>query len=285
MGDLLIGCGVMLALAVGIFFIVLYLTRGLPRSTFNWLALLIVSILGYYIQEVFYDLRLATWLPTSALIVVGNWLPLLAMALAALAWRTEPSGTLRQVVPVAVLGAASLSVIVYPLLGSPPRCQAEHWDIYGNCLQTTEFTCSPAAAATVLRAHGIDASEQEMADLCLTRRGTTWPGLYRGLKLKTAGTKWDVEVLSGPPHEWSDLQSGPIILSVGLSREARVDANFSDEFGWIPGVNHSVVLWKLRPNGVATITDPTQPHCRENWEPNMLHLLYRGCAMRLVERR
>jgi hypothetical protein len=275
----------MVTLATGVFLGVLRLTRDLPRSTFNWLALLIVACLGFYIQQVFYDLRLARWLPTSALIVVGNWLPILAMALAALAWRTEPPRSIRRFIPVAVLGTASLSVIIYPLLGSPPRCQAERWDSFGNCLQTTEYTCSPAAAATVLRAHGIQATEQEMAELCLTRRGTTWPGLYRGLKLKTAGTKWDVEVLSGEPYEWDDLEGRPIILSVGLSREARVDANFSAEFGWVPGVNHSVVLWKLKPSGRATITDPTQPHCRENWEPDMLHLLYRGCAMRLVERR
>lgn len=285
MADLLLGCGVMLTLAAGVFFGVIWLTRGLPRSTFNWLALLIVACLGLYIQEVFYDLRLARWLPTSALIVVGNWLPLLAMALAALSWRTEPSGSLRQFIPVAVLGIASVCVIVYPLLGTPPQCQGDRWDSLGNCLQTTEFTCSPAAAATVLRAHGIDATEQEMAELCLTRRGTTWPGLYRGLKLKTAGTKWDVEVLAGEPQEWDALDDRPLILSVGLSREARVDANFSAEFGWIPGVNHSVVLWKLKPSGVASISDPTQPQCRENWDPDMLQLLYRGCAMRLVERR
>ena len=38
-------------------------------------------------------------------------------------------------------------------------------------------------------------TEQEMAELCLTRHGTSWQGLYRGLKLKTAGTGWDVASL------------------------------------------------------------------------------------------
>lgn len=283
MGDLVIGCGLMLALAGVVFFVTLYVTRGLPRSTFNWLALFIVALLGYYIQEVFYDLRLARWLPVSSLIVVGNWLPILAMALAALAWRSEPPGTLRQFLPVAVLGLASFSAIVYPLLGTPPKCGPSSWDSFGNCLQTTEFTCSPAAAATLLNAHGITASEQEMAELCLTRRGTTWPGLYRGLKLKTQGTSWDVEVVPGLPDDW-ECVDGPVIISVGLSKDARVDANFSAEFGWVPGVNHSVVLWKRGLQGVAVISDPTQPHCRENWEPEMLNLLYRGCAMRLVKR-
>ena len=35
-----------------------------------------------------------------------------------------------------------------------------------------------------------------MAELCLTRRGTSWMGLYRGLKLKTEGTPWKVEMVS-----------------------------------------------------------------------------------------
>src|SRR5260221_7046371 len=44
---------------------------------------------------------------------------------------------------------------------------------------------------TTLFRSGISATEQEMADLCITRRGTYWQGLYRGLKLKTAGTLWE----------------------------------------------------------------------------------------------
>jgi hypothetical protein len=64
-------------------------------------------------------------------------------------------------------GVAGLAAVI-PLLGNVPKC-GEHWDRLGTCLQTTRYTCSPAAAATLLRKYDIDATEQEMAELCLTR--------------------------------------------------------------------------------------------------------------------
>ena len=98
------------------------------------------------------------------------------------------------------LGCGRLLAATWPLLGRTPAC-SERWDELGTCLQTTDYTCSPACAATLLKKYGIAATEQEMAELCLTRRGTSWQGLYRGLKLKTAGTDWDVAGLPAAPDE------------------------------------------------------------------------------------
>ena len=157
------------------------------------------------------------------------------------------------------------------------------WDTTGACIQTTAYTCSPAAAATLLKMHGINATEQEMADLCLTRRGTSWPGLYRGLKLKTENTGWDVEVLEGTIDEICRVKmNGPCILSVGLESNARVDASFSEEYGWTPGVNHSVVLLSSDARGVEVI-DPSQAFTHERWDYSTLRLLWRGMAVRLVK--
>ena len=172
---------------------------------------------------------------------------------------------------------------VYPLLGATPVC-GDHWDKLGTCLQTTRHTCSAACAAMLLKKHGIDASEQEMANLCLTRRGTSWQGLYRGLKLKTAGTHWDVEVCQGPVDVVARNCGGPMILSVGLAAGAPENAEFTREFGWVPGVNHSVVLEGVRSGGVVVIADPSQEMTREHWDRETLTTLWRGTALRLVRR-
>ena len=63
-------------------------------------------------------------------------------------------------------------------------------------MQSTAVSCGPCCAVRVLADYGIDATEEDMIDLCLTGRlGTPALGLYRGLKIKTEKTKWDVEIL------------------------------------------------------------------------------------------
>ena len=75
-------------------------------------------------------------------------------------------------------------------LNLSPRCRER------RCLQTTGYTCGPAAAATMLRLANIVTDEREMAGLCLTRegRGTLDLGLYRGLNLKLHQANADVAV-------------------------------------------------------------------------------------------
>ncbi len=280
--DLVIGGAIIACVAMGTFLAVARLTQSWTRTAGTLLAVAIVLLMLLYVREFWYSALLARWLPFSNLILLGNWMPILGAALAAVAWRHIP-GTLRKRSgwAAALLVVATIS-LCHPLLGSTPQC-GNRWDTNGVCVQTTTYTCSPAAAATLLKLHGINATEQEMAELCLTRRGTSWPGLYRGLKLKTAGTGWKVEVLDGTIDEICRGKSnGPCILSVGLEANARVDASFSEEYGWTPGVNHSVVLVGTNRHGVE-IVDPSQPYSRENWEYATLRLLWRGLAVRLVK--
>ncbi len=55
----------------------------------------------------------------------------------------------------------------------------------GVCLQATDYSCGPAAGATLLRALGTDATEAEMAELCLLKpgQGVTALELCRGLNI------------------------------------------------------------------------------------------------------
>jgi len=282
-GDLITGCSIMTAVAVGLFLLTLRAGRSLPGRTLNLLAILAVCALAWYIQNVWYDVRLARWVPYSGLIIVGNWLPLFAAVLAALAWRSAAGSRVRQVVVTGAMLATGSYAIAYPMLGSTPDC-GSRWDKMGTCLQTTRLTCSPACAATLLKRHGIDTTEQEMAELCLTRCGTSWQGLYRGLKLKTAGTPWDVEVVRCRPDQLAQIADRPLILSVGLESGLPADTDFTREFGWVPGVNHSVVLTGFTKSGLAVIADPSLEMSREQWDRPMLRALWRGYAIRLVPR-
>jgi hypothetical protein len=277
-GALLIG-----GLAAAAFCCFYYLSARLSSLVSRLLAAVIVATLVYYVFEIWYDVRVARWLPASNLILIGNWLPVLAAALAALVWRETEIHQLRRSLWAGGLAMAAGFSFLYPLLGATPRCQ-DRWDKLGTCLQTTPETCSPAAAATLLRHYGVEATEQEMAQLCLTRNGTSWQGLFRGLKLKTADTPYDVEVVRCTADGLPDLADRPLILSVGLSRGSRADSDFTREFGWQPGVNHSVVLLRFDANSNALIADPSLEMCREYWSPEMLKTLWRGYAFRLVER-
>src|SRR5690606_12744726 len=108
-------------------------------------------------------------------------------------------------------------------------------------------SCSPAAAATLLRHYDIPATETELVDLCLTRlEGTSLHGLYRGLKLKTAGTPWDVEAFNGnleQLHEY--VESGPVILNVRLPFEMGPESIYVTQWGWVPGQGHTVVVLRM----------------------------------------
>lgn len=283
MGDLALGYGVLAVLALGLFLLTARLARGLSPRACDVLALAVVALLLLYIRTLWYDLRLASWLPVSNLIVLGNWLPLFAAVLAGIVAVRMTGSLWRRRLMLAELTAAGAIAAVYPVLGFPPQC-GERWDKLGTCLQTTSYTCSPAAAATLLRKHGIDATEQEMAGLCLTRWGTSWQGLYRGLKLKTAGTPWDVVVCQVSADELLAARNGPLILSVGLDRTAPADGSFTREFGWVPGVSHSVVLERFTSTGAAVIADPSCEMSREQWDRQTLTTLSRGYGLRLVPR-
>jgi hypothetical protein len=280
--DLVWGIALISALAGAFFLATAALARRLPPRVLAMLAVMVLAALLFYIRSLWYDVRLANWLPFSNLIVVGNWLPLLAAVLAGIVWEKARDCSWRRIGSAGALGCTALYALLYPVLGTAPRCE-NRWDWMGNCLQTTDLTCSAASAATLLKAHGIESSEQEMADLCLTRHGTSWQGLYRGLKLKTAGTRWDVQVVACSHGDLPRMR-GPMIISVGLDSSAARDTDYTREFGWVPGVNHSVILHGFTSFGCAVIADPTQELSREQWDEEMLRTLWRGYAIRLVDR-
>ena len=121
-----------------------------------------------------------------------------------------------------------------------------------------------------------------MIRLCkTTMHGTSMLGLYRGLKLKTAGTPWRVEVVTGDIDTLrSACADGPLILSVGLPRCGAADTRFETDWGWQRGRKHAVVLFGFTGDGRVEMGDPSVG--REHWREEGIRVLYRRQALRLV---
>ena len=282
MGDLYLGLFVLSVLDASLFFLGRAVGRRVSTLQRNGVALLSIVAIIAYAACLWDHIALASVLPFSNLVVVGNWYLLAAGFLGGVVASQRDLAVGRRWLSAGALQCAAFVTAVSPLLGTAPSCENQ-WDKTGICFQTTPQTCSAASAATLLKMHGIEATEQEMAELCLTRHGTNWMGLYRGLKKKTAGTKWDVEVSACSANELHALHQ-PSILSVGLPPTDDFDHRVQAEFGWTPGVRHSIVLLGFTNDDLVEIAEPTLGVGRERWSVSSLHDFYLGQCVRLVPR-
>lgn len=88
----------------------------------------------------------------------------------------------------------------------------------GICLQSTEYTCTPAACATLLARIGVPATEKELARLSLTGNasGTMPLKAARGLRLKLDPARYAVR-LEEPGPAGLDATPRPFVASVMLA--------------------------------------------------------------------
>jgi hypothetical protein len=278
MNDLIWGVIIMGVLSAILLVGMLRLSRALAPRTNNLLAIMTVALMLANSLLVHDSIVLTHLLPVSNLVVVGNWSPLLVAALAGLIWWRVPPPSARRAAIVTALVVACLVAIYTPILSKAPRMQ-DRWD-RDVCLQTSRASCSPAAAATLLNHYRIKTSEQEMAMLCLTSdKGTSTHGLWRGLKLKTAGSGYDVYMFDHGRID--DLPGmGPVLLTVELKRDAPVDPVYERSWGWMPGVPHTIVLLGFPAPGQVQIADPASG--TETWAVEDLAVLWHGMGARLI---
>jgi len=219
-------------------------------------------------------------IPLPSIIVLGNWLPLIGCFCVGMCVGTPTVLLWRRTALCGITCGLAAWSLISPIPGDPPLCLPLK---PGRALQfqTSDISCSPAAAASLLRLHGIPASETEMSRLCLTRDGgTRWLGVYRGLVLKTQGTGWKVEA--------EDLQkvlaeSGPgavpgvLALSFVSNRETQTLAA-----GFQQNAGHSVVLLEYTSDGALSVFDPSPEFGFERWRSGFLRDIRRGILLRLV---
>ncbi len=279
MSGLIVSLTIVVLAAAGLFGLTVAGSRTCRAAHRNVAGCLTLLLGAAYFGLLWDRVLLSQIVPHADLIVLGNWFPFFAAVLAGLAW-TGAAGRVRRCLNSGSLLAVGAWAVVYPLIGNAPDCDSR-WqkDI---CLQTTPYSCSAASAATILKAHGIDASEAEMAELCLTRRGTNWMGLYRGLALKTEGTAWQPVVFETDASGLQARQAGPVILVAELPDNPSVDPVFREACGWIPGQAHSVVFFSFLTDNTVEMADPM--FGRELWKASDLDVLWTGRAIGLAPR-
>jgi hypothetical protein len=230
-------------------------------------------------------LRLVAWVPWLGMIFLALSLPLPLLTLfLRLLWPRLTGSVLRRLCLTAPLALLALWLALGSFVGEPPATTATLPDAQGVVHQSSEASCSAASTATLLAAAKLPATEPELATLCLTRAtGTPLLGVYRGLRLKTNGTPWQVRVLSGASVEALHVatQSGPVLISVGLDRwQHGYDPRYVTEWGWTPGKRHAVVVFGFLPGGKLDIGDPSVG--REQWSQEALAVLWNGEGIQLV---
>lgn len=311
MHDIRLAIGLIAFVSLGLFLLTLRLLRGRPIWVHDVVAVACVVLVAVYVKTVWGQLWIVQWIPLPSVLVLSNWFPPLLAVLAAATWlRLDPlhlgheshfdqndgseewvfgvdrRGFLRRLpVMAALLGAAVYSVL-YFIPQEPPECGAE-WArprpplTLPVCLQTTDATCSAAAAATLLTALGYEASEQEMARLCLTKSGTTWLGLYHGLSVKLFRSGYEVEFFEGGPSQLPRLFADrPVLLCCQLDAETARDApEYVSQGGWRPGTAHTVV-YMGRFKNQHVIGDPSRGY--EIWEDIDLKNLWTGEGLKIT---
>lgn len=280
--DLLIALLAMIGLSIVVMVAVWRCTASWKEISLNLGFVLVLFLMGLWHFLIRHNAVISQLLPLDSLIVAGNWFGLWCGVLAGLAMRASRGNALRKAVPGALLMMTGLVALVYPVYGSIPQ-SVPHQTADGYCLQTNEVSCSPACAVTLLRMKGIEATEAEMIGRCLCRDGTAWQGLFRGLRQKTRGTDYRVEVRNADLQELRNMTPGYLLLSVGIDLWQECDPIYLEEYGWSRGKYHSVILTRfLDEEGCVEMIDPDVG--LERWSLEDLQTLYRGMTIRLVSR-
>ena len=128
-------------------------------------AIIVAFIVGFSVW-LLDSLLILQLLPFQATIVYGNFLIPLAAVLVGILWNFPKRPIWRRLIFSLPILLVSYGYNLQQILAQTPHC-GNKWNT-GVCLQTRQSSCSAAAAATLLRSHGIDTNEKEMAQLCLT---------------------------------------------------------------------------------------------------------------------
>lgn len=243
------------------------------------IQILVAALLPIYFVCLWDRPILATILPMSGLIILSNWVALWASFFLGIYATTPTVGLLRR----QVIGFSTAGLVVYstvaPSLGTGPECVDGVGQLQRTLqFQTTPYTCSAAAATSLLRLHDIPATEGELAELCLTRRGTHWMGVFRGLKLKTQGTGWTV-IAEPFDHDMLDDVNGPCVLTLNIDVSGFSpghDHGFSDDVG------HTVVYLGSSDRDCSVVFDPSPDFGVEDWQPSTRSCIRDGVILRLV---
>lgn len=281
MQDIWTAVGVMIFVAIGAGVVsARFLSTDKGQRVMLLLALSLVAtffFLLYFAGQLFW----ARIVPLSAAIIYTNLAAVFAGLGAGWAWRMPGTPWWRRISLTLILSGAALVAILWPLLSMALRPPPEGQDQWAGpvAMQTSWATCSPAAAATLLAAEGIPVSERDMVPLCLTDYdGTPTLGLYRGLKLVASRNNRHVEITDRSLARLLQDDDWPVLAAVRLPFGLD-DPRFAQEWGWIPGMGHSVVILSRTPGAEFVVADPAIG--LEFWSESKLKTLWQGNGLRI----
>ena len=257
---------------------VLYSAKG--QRVILLLALAVFATV-YFLFYASGQLFWARVVPNSASIIYTNLASVFAGLAAGWAWRLPETPIWRRAALTSFLAIASLAAVGWPLLSMALRPPPEGQDQWRDdvAMQTSWATCSPAAVATLFHAQGIEASEREMIPLCLTdRSGTPTLGTYRAIKLVADQNDRQVEIVDSSLSKLLSDNEWPVLLAVQLPYGVE-DRRYADQWGWIPGMGHSVVALGRLPDSGIIIGDPSIG--LERWTEADLEVLWHGNGVRV----
>lgn len=247
------------------------------------MLLLALSILSTILFLVYLAGQLfwARIVPHSAAIIFTNLAAVTAGLAAGWAARLPRTPRWRRTIMSLALAGASLAFILWPILSIALRPPPEGQNKWAGpvAMQSSWATCSPAAAATLLTSVGIPTSERDLIPLCLTDYdGTPTLGLYRGIKLVAARNNRQVEIVDSRLERLIADDDWPVLAAVRLPRGVD-DPRFEQEWGWIPGMGHSVVILRRTGGGDFLVADPAIG--LELWSESKLQTLWQGSGLRV----
>lgn len=311
MEDIRLAIGLIGFVSVGAFLLTYRLLKGRPMLLLDAVAVLLVLLIAVYVRTVWGQLWIVYWIPLPSVIVLSNWFPPLLASLGAVVWlrlepvETEPAdsagdsendvpetpsvASIARRLPVMILLlVAAVYSLMYFIPKVPPECE-NNWElprpplVWPVCRQTTPHTCSAASAATILFTLGIETTEQEMAQLCLTKSGTTWLGLYHGLSTQLLGTRHKVRFFEGNLDDLEALAAThPVLMCCQLSADvADQNPRYEKDGGWIPGMAHSAVYFG-RYGDDHVVGDPSRGY--ELWTTEDLLVLWTGKGLAIETR-
>ncbi len=293
MCDILLGLLVLFGLSL--FALLAGLRSTNHGSDFRTAAIAIVAFVALllFVAQYHGTWQMARLLPFSCVVVLGNWIPLGGAFLAGIVLGRRKVPQWRRFALASLLLLVSGYSVACCFLGQLPGSfvSTGRWN---GATQTRRSSCGACCAAELLRHHGIAANEEELLGLCLTSyRGSPALGLYRGLKLKTADTEWDVKVVSCPFDELLRSE-GPLLLRILLPPKIETGVKVRGDFlskGRLNhrvterGCGHAVLLMGVKDNDHVQIFDPAIPEDRRMmWRIEDLRERWLGEALRLVPR-
>jgi hypothetical protein len=278
-GDLAL-CAMVLAALSGLLF---WCSRRLAQRCPAWVSGLVAgfTLLATlaFVARCYGNLDLARVFPSTRVIVLSNLIPVGAAVLAGMVAGQQRIPAWRRSTTIGMLLGLAWYTVVHDLYAAAPRPGNPRFQ-NGASMQSTPDSCSVCCAVTLLLEHGITARESEMIDLCLTRRGGTPElGLFRGLKLKTERTPWDVQVLSCGPEAFLQPDAYPAILLVDADA---MDTGMDPPWWYVHRATHAVIACGITDSGKIAIRDPsagstswTYEHFCQRWYGDGLRLVRR----------